>query len=407
MAGRLPTDSALRAVTVVFFLNGVIVGASLARVPALRDQVEAATGPLGLALVAVGVGSLVAMPFTAHWTRRFGSARVVLAAAAVCGTAWVGAGLSTSVPLLGAALFLVGAGIGVWDVAMNVQGHRVEQRDGRARLPWLHACVSAGVVAGAGFAALCGRLGLRPLAQFTVVSAAVVLSTALAVRAFLPDTDPRPDGTQPDRGGPSGARRRSMWWYPPALLVGLVTVSTAFGEGAAGDWLALTMVDTKAVSEASAAAGFAAYSAAMVLGRVYGGRAVNRWGRVGVLRVCGTTATAGVLLVCLADATPLVMAGALLWGVGLSVVFPVTMSAAGELVPGRGAEGITVVSTIGYAGFLLGPPLLGLVADVSRLDRALLIVAAFTAMIAVAATATRERVPTRTVVDDVTGSDVR
>jgi MFS family permease len=99
----------------------------------------------------------------------------------------------------------------------------------------------------------------------------------------------------------------------------------------------------------------------------------------------------GVLLVCLASTIPLVLLGALLWGLGLSVVFPVTMSAAGEAVPGRGAEGITVVSTIGYVGFLAGPPLLGLLGDVVPLDRALLVVAGFAVLVVVLAAATRTR----------------
>jgi MFS family permease len=170
-----------------------------------------------------------------------------------------------------------------------------------------------------------------------------------------------------------------------------VIVSTAFGEGAAGDWLALAMVDTKQATQPLAALGYGGYSLAMLLGRLLGGPAVDRWGRVAVLRFCGACATIGVLLVCLAGTMPLVLLGALLWGLGLSVVFPVTMSAAGEAVPGRGAEGVTVVSTIGYVGFLVGPPLLGMIADVVPLDRALLLVAGFAALVMTFAGATRSR----------------
>jgi MFS family permease len=375
-------DRAVGAITAVFGLNGVIVGASLARVPALRDRVHAGTGALGLALVAVGLGSLVTLPATAPLVRRFGSSRVVLAAAGLCGTAWICAGVSTSVAQLWVAMLGVGAGIGAWDVAMNVQGYAVEQRDRRSWMPWLHAAVSAGVIAGAGLGALAARLSVSPLAQFLAVSTAIVLAVSVSVRGFLSDVE---------ASSARRATRRSLWLYPPALLLGVVVVSTALGEGAAGDWLALTLVDTKHTTQTAAAVGYAAYSAAMLVGRLAGGRFVDRWGRVTVLRIGGVGAAAGVLLVCFAAALPAALLGALLWGVGLSVVFPLSMSAAGELVADRGADGIAVVSTIGYAGFLLGPPLLGAVADVARLDRALLVVAFFAVLIVLLAGAARDR----------------
>jgi MFS family permease len=392
-------DQGLRAATAVFALNGLIVGAGISRIPAMRDQVGAGPGELGFVLVMVGIGSLIAMPATAWLVRRVGSARVVFWSAAVCGTAWVCAGLSTSVPALGASVFVIGAGVGVWDVAMNVQGYAVERRDGRSRMPWLHAAVSAGVVAGAGLGALSARLDVPLLAQFTVVSVAVVAAVGACVQGFLPDPD-RATGDQtrqaddmadtPDDGS-GRTPRGSLWLHIPVLALGLLIVSTAFGEGAAGDWLALSMVDTKHATQPLAALGYAGYSAAMLLGRLLGGPAVDRWGRVPVLRSCGACATVGVLLVCLASTLPLVLLGALLWGLGLSVVFPVTMSAAGEAVPGRGAEGVAVVSTIGYVGFLTGPPLLGIVADVVPLDRALLVVAGFAALVMTFAGVTRTR----------------
>jgi MFS family permease len=394
-------DRALRASTAVFALNGLIVGAGISRIPALRDQVGAGPRQLGFVLVMVGVGSLVAMPATAWLVRRFGSGCVVFWSATVCGTAWVCAGLSGSVVVLGAAVLLIGAGIGVWDVAMNVQGYAVEQRDGRSRMPWLHAAVAAGMVTGAGLSALSAQLDVPLLAQFTVVSVAVVTAVRVAVRSFLPDLDRASDDAA-DRPVSAGGRapRGSLWLHGPVLALGLVIVSTAFGEGAAGDWLALAMVDTKQATQPVAALGYGSYSLAMLLGRLLGGPAVDRWGRVAVLRFCGACATVGVLLVCLAGTMPLVLLGALLWGIGLSVVFPVTMSAAGEAVPGRGAEGVTVVSTIGYVGFLVCPPLLGMVADLVPLDRALLLVAGFAALVMMFAGATRSRqmpppIPTR------------
>jgi MFS family permease len=170
-------------------------------------------------------------------------------------------------------------------------------------------------------------------------------------------------------------------------------VGTTLGEGAANDWLALALVDTRGASQSLAALAFAGFNAAMLVGRLVGGSAIDRFGRTAVVRVSGATAAVGVLLLCLVPSLPVALAGSLLWGLGLSVVFPAGMSAAGEAVPGRGAEAIAVVATIGYGGFLLGPPLLGFLAESWGLDRALLVVAALAVMVAVLAGAVRDRRP--------------
>jgi MFS family permease len=395
-APRSRADRVVHAVAGVFALNGVMMGASVARVPALRDQVGASPAQLGLALVAVGVGSLLAMPWTGRLVRRWGSAQVVRAAALLTAVGWSAVGLSGSVPSLGVLLLVTGAGIGVWDVAMNVQGHRVEQRDGRSWMPRLHAAFSAGAVLGAGLAALAVTLGAGPALQFAVVSVILAAGALWCVRLFLPDAeDPTAHGQAPAAGDPDNAvpaaPRRSLWSVPAVLVLGVVMIGTAFGEGAANDWLALMLVDTREASQSLAALAYAGFNAAMLTGRLVGGPAIERWGRARVLRVCGATAAAGVLLLCLVPFLPVALIGAMLWGVGLSVVFPAAISAAGEIVPGRGADAIAVVSTIGYGGFLLGPPLLGLLADAVALDRALLLVAVLAALISVLAGIARER----------------
>ena len=388
---RPRADRVVHAVTGVFALNGVMMGASVARVPALRDQVGASASQLGLALVAVGVGSLVAMPWTGKLVRRWGSAHVVRAAALLTLVGWAAVGLSGSVLALGALLLVTGAGIGVWDVAMNVQGHRVEQRDARSWMPRLHAAFSAGAVLGAGLAALAVTLGAGPAPQFAVVSAACAAAVLWCVRLFLPDADDAP-ATAGENAAPA-APRRSLWSVPAVLVLGVVMIGTAFGEGAANDWLALMLVDTREASQSLAALAYAGFNAAMLAGRLVGGPAIDRWGRARVLRVCGTTAAVGVLTLCLVPWLPVGLVGAMLWGLGLSVVFPAAISAAGEIVPGRGADAIAVVSTVGYGGFLLGPPLLGVLADAVALDRALLVVAVLAALIAVLAGVARERTP--------------
>ena len=128
----------------------------------------------------------------------------------------------------------------------------------------------------------------------------------------------------------------------------------------------------------------------MAVGRFTGGAIIQRYGRVPVLRSAGALACAGVTVLCLVNSTLIALLGAFAWGLGLSVVFPAVISAAGE-VPGRGAAAIAQVATIGYGGFLVGAPLIGLLAHLMPLDRALLAVAAIVLLIAILAAAARER----------------
>jgi MFS family permease len=392
-SGRVRADRAVHAVTATFAASGAVMGANVARVPALRDQLSATESQLGLALVGAGIGSVLAMPFTARLVRRFGTGRVVVGGAVLVGAAWIGVGATTSVTVALAFFVLVGAGFGIWDVAMNVAGHAAEERDRRSWMPRLHAAFSGGAVLGAGLAALAVRAETTPLQQFVLVAVGSVVVVAVCVPRFLPVPEPPAERS----GERSRTRSGSLWRVPGVLVIGLVVVGTTLGEGAANDWLALALVDTRGASQSLAALAFAGFNAAMLVGRLVGGGAIDRFGRTAVVRVAGATAAAGVLLLCLVPSLPVALLGALLWGLGLSVVFPAGMSAAGEAVPGRGAEAIAVVATIGYGGFLLGPPLLGFLAQAWGLDRALLVVAALAALVTLLAGALRDRRPAEVV----------
>ena len=150
------------------------------------------------------------------------------------------------------------------------------------------------------------------------------------------------------------------------------------------------LVDNRGAPPALGALTLAGFNLTMALGRFTGGVAIQRYGRAPVLRVAGVLACTGVAALCLVNSTLIALLGALAWGLGLSVVFPAAMSAAGE-VPGRGARAIAAVATIGFGGFLLGAPLIGLLAHAMPLDRALLAVAMLVLLIAVLAPAARER----------------
>jgi len=385
---HIRSTAAMPALTLVFALNGLLLAQTVSRMPSLRDQVDASPGRLGLALLAVGVGSIVAMPWTARLAERFGSPRVVAASCVLAAASIATLPLVPDPGWLTANFFVVGTGVGVWDVAMNVQGNTLEHRRKRVLMPRLHAGYSVGAVVGALVGAGFAMLGASLQVQLPIVSAVTVVVLLGCIRRLEPDAHRRTPRTGDDRSpnrSPSRSRITGL-----ELVLGLLTFSTALGEGAANDWLALVLVDERGALESVGALTFAGFNLAMAVGRFSGGRLIARHGRVPVLRLAGTSAVAGVLLVALVPSLTAAVLGGLLWGLGLSVVFPATMSAAGE-IPARGPRAIGVVSTIGYAGFLAGAPTIGLIAEQVGLDLALLVVAGVCTLVLLLSGAARER----------------
>jgi MFS family permease len=335
------------------------------------------------------------MPFTGRLTQRFSSASVVLGSGVVSLAGWSLAAFASSVPVLAGCLLLTGAGAGVWDVAMNVQGHTVEQRRQRVLMPAWHAVFSYGAVAGAAIGAVCARLDVPVTAQFPVLALVSFVLVLLSTRRFVEDEpvpEPLPQTAElaTTALAPAMAAGATRGITSTELLIGLMVLATALGEGAANDWLGLTLVDARGLPEAFGALALAGFNLTMGTARLAGGWLIARVGRTQVLRGSGAVAAFGVLLLCLVDSPVTAVLGAACWGLGLAVVFPSGMSAAGE-VPGRGPRAISVVSTIGYTGFLLGAPLIGQLTRVVSLDRALLVVAGASLLVVVLAPFARER----------------
>jgi predicted MFS family arabinose efflux permease len=378
------------ATALVFGANGFLLSAWVARLPATRDRLAAGAAELGLALLAPGVGSLLSMPFSGRWCRRFGS-RAVVAATTVASAAILAAlPLVPDLPALAAALFVWGAFYGSWDVAMNVHGSAVEQRAGREWMPRYHACWSVGGIAGAGCGALAAHAGVSPGPHFAAVAVVSVVLVGLALRRFVEDRDRRA-AAAPDRGSRRrGDRARVL--TARLLLVGVVTLCATTIEGAAADWLALFLTDERDATDSAAAAGFAVFAVAMAAGRFSGTALSERLGRHGAVRAGGLVSLAGVLCTVLVPGLAAAYLGAALWALGICLVFPAAVSAGGE-APDRPADAIATVTAIGYGGFLLGPPLIGLLAEQVGLGRALLVLALLAAAIAALAPAVRSRRP--------------
>jgi len=369
----LPAAGVLRARTAVaasFSVCGVALASCISRAPGIRDALGLSSAQLGLLLLCLSGGSIMGLPLSGRIVHRLGPARAVLTASLTVTTGLLplAAGLQVGVVGLAAAGFvLIGLGIGIWDVAMNVEGADVERRLGRSLMPRLHAAFSLGTVAGAGVGAASAIAGVPLAVQVFVVAALVPTSMAVAVRFFLRvHNDAAQDASD-------GCGVLTAWREPRTLLIGLLVLGFAFLEGSANDWIAVAMVDGYGTSEAVGAIGFGIFVSAMTIGRLVGSSVLDRFGRVAVLRATPAPTAAGLLLVLLGGSTALALAGAALWGLGTSLGFPVGISAAAD-DPVRAAARVSVVSSIGYTAFLAGPPLIGLVAESAGILRALWIV---------------------------------
>jgi fucose permease len=359
--------AARNAVGLSFFLNGLVFASWVSRIPEARSSFDLTNGQLGLVLLAIALGSVLALPTSGALINRWGTVRIVrvAATAATVGMLTAAVGLGHVLPLTVGGLFVYGLGIGVWDVAMNVEGAEVERGLRRTIMPRFHAGFSGGTVVGAVLGALLIELSVPSLVHLgTIVLVAVVLVWRTSP-SFLPVSETHEEQRT------SAAR---AWLEPRTLLIGVMVLALAMTEGTANDWLAVALVDGHDVSHAVGVAGFAVFVLAMTAGRFAGTGLIDRFGRVLVLWGTMVLAAAGVLLIVFADQPVLVVLGIVLWGVGASLGFPVGMSAAAD-DPVRAASRVSVVSTIGYAAFLAGPPFLGFVGDHVGTLKALLVVA--------------------------------
>jgi MFS family permease len=377
--------AARNAVLATFFLNGFAFATWASRIPSVRQVLDLGPGRLGLLLLAVSVGAVLALPAAGAAVQRFEARRVVVFGAAVEGAGLLlvglGAGVLETVPLTAAGLFFVGFGNGTWDVAMNVEGAEVERLLARSVMPRFHASFSLGTVAGAGIGTLAtlADLGIA----WHVGLAAVLVSGlgALSVRRFLPVVP------SDEPAAPSHALR--AWTEPRTLMIGVMVLAMALTEGVANDWIGVAMVDGYDAPAWVGAAAFALFVVAMTGGRVTGTALLDRFGRLPVLWGSMGVAAAGVLLVVFGEVLVLVTLGIVLWGLGASLGFPVGMSAAAD-DPTKAAARVSVVSTIGYTAFLGGPPVLGFLGSHVGVLHALLLVAVILVPSALAVPAARE-----------------
>jgi predicted MFS family arabinose efflux permease len=346
------------AVTAVFFLNGIVFASWYSRLPSIQEQLDLGPGTLGLALIGAPVGLLAAQPLTGALAATIGSRRLVAAAPLMLAAA-VAPALAVDAPTLALGTFTAGAANGVLDVSMNVEGLAVERLSGKRIFNSLHAWFSFGALGGAAIGGLAAAAGLDPLPHIAIVVALGAVAAALASRGLPPaEAEPRPEG-------PRFAR-------PSRRLAALGTIAfcALLAEGAVFDWSGIFIRRETGAAIGLASAGLAAFNLAMGLGRLTADSAAERLGSPTLGGVGALIAAAGLGLALLLDSAAGAIAGFAVMGLGLASVFPLALRAAGY-DPSISGPAVAAVSSVGYAGFLTGPPAIGLLAELLGLGGAL------------------------------------
>ncbi|WP_129337072.1 MFS transporter [Cellulomonas endophytica] len=375
---------------------GVGMASWIVRTPAVRDLLQASTAQMGLVLLGLSVGSMTGVLSSAGVVRRHGARRTVAlgSTAFVLGVAGVGVSAELSAPVGAAAgLALVGLGIGLSEIALNVEGAALEQESGRVVLPALHGCYSLGTVLGA-----LGGIGLTAVAFPVVWHLLGVAVAAAAAMAWAVPAIPAATGRVAEGGARGGAGADPGW---RAQLVqfrdrriaalGAVVLALALAEGSASDWLPLLMVDGHGVSATAGSVVFTGFAAAMTVGRFAGEPLLARFGNAAVLRVSALVSATGIAVVVLSDSVVLAGCAVVLWGLGAALGFPVTLSAAGD--SDDPTTSVAAVAVAGYVAFLVGPPLLGLVGEQVGLRGAMVLVLVVVALASTLTSAARPRTP--------------
>ncbi|MGA7205996.1 MAG: MFS transporter [Specibacter sp.] len=354
--------------------SGLVFATWVSRIPAIREDLGLTPGQVGLMLLCMSLGSFVSVAASGLVVLRLGSKLTSRLGSIIQTVGIIVVGLGATVfsetLVVGAGLVIVGLGAASWNTASNIEGAAVERALGRHIMPRLHGAFSIGTVAGAGLGALAASLHVPVALHLSVI--ALIVVTAVWVGAGHYQADHRQAQTamvDVTKGADPAAAKRAgkdkiaaAWKDPRTLMLGVLVLGLGLAEGAAGDWVALAMVDGYHSTKTIGAVGYGIFVSAMTIGRFAGTVVLDKYGRVIVLRFGAAFAVIGLGAFVFAPNQHIALAALVFWGLGSALGFPVAMSAASD-DPVHAAARVSVVSTVGYGAFLGGPPLLGLIAE--------------------------------------------
>ncbi len=379
-------DAARAAIAIIFLLDGLTFGVWVAHLPLIKTGLRLSDFAFASALAGVVCGAFIAQPLAGALSARIGTRPITRVASVLGCLSLALPAFAPSLAYLVACTALFGFVRGATEVPMNSQATLLEARDGRPRMSSFHGCFSLGGFLGAATAALLLRLGLGARVTLSVTGVGAALISIVASRALLRDAPGDAPGAPARPEHAPDAPRQSfvaaLTRDGTLLALGALGFCGLFGEGAMSDWSALLLERTTRATPDAAALGYAAFSIAMTVGRFSGDAVIAAVGRARTLRVSGLLAAAG-LTVALVSPYALAVLGFAAVGFGYANLVPILFSASGRRA---GPAGIAAVSTLGYTGFVIGPPVIGGVSQlVGSLPLALGIVAAFALLIALGA----------------------
>jgi MFS family permease len=372
------------AVTAVFVVHGLLFASWTAHIPNVKAHLGLTDGTLGFALLGAPVGSVTAMIASSWLLLRLGSRRIVQVALVGYCAAGPLLGLSGSLPMLFAALFVWGAFQGTLDVAMNTQAITVERTERRVLMSGLHGSWSLGSFAGAGIGALAVAAGITLSIQLLVMGMIALLVAGLLTARMLPATAERPGNPNALSGHPDADRHAvgsTSRWSGGMILLGAIAFAAMLCEGATADWAAVYLSGPLHTSGVTSGLGYAAFSLAMVTVRLFGNRLLTRFGPDRLIPTLAAVATVGFAASLLIAQPAISLLGFGCLGIGLASVIPAVFSASGRIPGLHPGTAVATASACGWAGFVCGPPLIGRLSEWTSLPVALGLLPLLTAFV--------------------------
>ncbi|WP_333850396.1 MFS transporter [Leclercia sp.] len=361
----------LWALFMFFFIPGLLMASWATRTPAIRDILSVSTAEMGIVLFGLSIGSMSGILCSAWLVKRFGTRTVIRTTmcCAIVGMILLSVALWFASPLAFAlGLTVFGGSFGAAEVAINVEGATIEREMNKTVLPMMHGFYSLGTLAGAG-------IGMALTASGIAATTHILLAGLVCIAPVLLGITAIPDGNGRNLAGEAKSGEKGLPFYRDMqlMLIGVVVLAMAFAEGSANDWLPLLMVDGHGFSPTSGSLIYAGFTLGMTVGRFTGGWFIDRYSRVTVVRASALLGGLGIALIIFVDVDWVAGVSVVLWGLGASLGFPLTISAASDTGPDAPTR-VSVVATTGYLAFLVGPPLLGFLGEHYGLRSAMLVV---------------------------------
>ena len=361
------------AVTITFIVNGFVVGMFVARIPDFKRILEVSNGTLGTSLLFVSIGVFLALKPAGKYSAKFGSQPVIFYATLALSLACILVGLLLSLQWLWFSLFIFGFSLATQDVSMNAHAVVVEQNAGRRLMSVFHGMFSVGTLAGGILGGLLSQWQVTPLEQAFAVALLIIVLAFTFKPLFLQANIDQHDFSSGPR-----AKHPFIFW-----ILGFFGLFAAISEGAAGDWGGVLARDAFSATPFVSTLPYIVFCSAMIIGRFSGDYLAHRFGASLVIASGGIISGTGLTVGLIVGGIPAIMVSWFLLGIGLSVVIPLMFSAAGSLATKKYAgviapsEAVAKVSGVSYFGFVIGPPLIGFIADQIELRWTLFLIAAF------------------------------